>query len=143
MIKSVPNRELAKGMTVALPMGRTAEILAEPKVGRQFVHLHCSDAQGHRYNTRVDVNDETLIHAPEPDDVPEDLETEDLEEGRAALETLTRVVVKAAESWHRHARNRDRSDFERGMMRAYASVIATAIDGNVSDVERKLQAGEM
>lgn len=144
MIKSVPNRQLEKGMVVALPMGRTANILSDPKVGREFVHLFCADAQGHRYKTRVSVDDETLIHVPDPADVPEDLETEDIEEGQAALLTLTRVVVKAAEAWHRHARNGgNRSDFERGMMRAYASVIATAIDGNVTDVERKLAAGEM
>jgi hypothetical protein len=56
MIKSVPATQLARGNVMALPMGRTATITDDPKIGTKFVSFKTEYG-----STRVEKHSEVLL----------------------------------------------------------------------------------
>src|SRR5215212_3265870 len=58
--RMVANTDLRKGHVLALPMGRTATIANDPKVGRQYVRFRTEYGL-----VRVEKTDETLVEVPE------------------------------------------------------------------------------
>jgi hypothetical protein len=63
------------------------------------------------------------------------------EYNQAALKHLTALVLSVADSWHTHNKKATLSDFDNGMMRAYASVLARALGVDTVKIEARLAAG--